>query len=95
MALMAYWTGEFPIKISLFFLVGPRHTSPRGLCDTWPATPTFACWTPRMEFRSLDFAASECDGPQALTRSHPVPACIDFCTPQHPLPGRQYEASRA
>lgn len=40
-----------------------------------------------MEFRSLDLAASECDGPLALTRSHPVPACIDSCKPRHPLPG--------
>jgi hypothetical protein len=40
-----------------------------------------------MEFRSLDFAASECDGPQALTRSHPVPTCVESCKPMHPLPG--------
>lgn len=40
-----------------------------------------------MEFQSLDLNTSECDGPRALTRSHPVPACIDSCKPRHPLPG--------
>lgn len=39
-----------------------------------------------MSFRSLDLDTHECDGPQALTRSHPVPACVDFCKPRHPLP---------
>ena len=48
-----------------------------------------------MNFRSLDFAASECDGPQALTRSHPVPSCIESCKPPALTPERQVEASGA
>jgi hypothetical protein len=54
-------------------VVGQRLSAPH-LVQHWP----FGCRTPRMEFRSLDLAlaASECDGPQAFTRStrHPLPS---------------------
>jgi hypothetical protein len=46
-----------------------------------------AAGRPRMRFWSLDLTASEWSGPQALTRSHPVPTCINSCDPRHPRPG--------
>jgi hypothetical protein len=47
-----------------------------------------------MDFQSLDLAASECDGPQSSHCCHLVPACMNSCKPQHPLPGGRVEALR-
>lgn len=75
MTLMAYWTGKLQRQF-LIVLVGQRTKASRQ-CDI----PSFGCRWPRMRFWSLDLVASEWNGPQALTRSHPVPTCINSCGP--------------
>ena len=66
----------------LLFWLGGSNKDPHQ-CDI----PSFGCRWPRMRVWSLDLVASEWNGPQALTRSHPVPACISTSYPRHPLPG--------
>jgi hypothetical protein len=81
------------MSISYCFWLGSSSKGCRQ-CDI----PSFGCRWPRMRFWSLDFVASEWNGPQALTRRHPVPACIDACDPWHPLPGgnsRRFASSLA
>ena len=74
MILTAYWIS----KSQFLLLVGQMEKNPQALSPS--------CILPRMGFRSLDLAASECHDPLSFTRTPLLPSCMRAGDPLHPHP---------